>query len=380
MINGNRVRQAREISGWTQTELAHRVGIKQPTLAQIERGSDKASADVVEAVAHHTECRVSFFELADTIEFPMGSLLFRAHAAATSRQKTEAYRHAQLIFEIRERLAETATELEIRLPRLKESPLLAARIARAELGLSPNTPVAHLINVLERNGVVVLGLPVDAEKRDAFSLWAGSELRKPVIALCSGRTGDRVYWNTAHELAHLILHQPTYGTVESLEQQANLFAAEFLLPEAAMREEIAPPFSLETFAKLKPRWNVAMQALIRRAFELNIIPERTYRYLFEQIGWNGWRKREPPELDVPLEKPRALKKMAEITYGKPIDVDRLAFDSHVTAKRISQILSVHADQPGQQPIKSVVTINWRNLSNRSKVISFSSGLIKRPAG
>jgi Zn-dependent peptidase ImmA (M78 family) len=296
--------------------------------------------------------------------------------------KTEAYRHAQLVFEIRERLAEKITELPIRLPRFKEPPTFAAKIARTELGLSPDTPVSHLINVLEKNGIVVLGLPLAAEKRDAFSLWAGNELRKPVIALCSGKSGDRIYWNTAHELAHLILHQPIDGTIENIERDANLFAAEFLMPERAMREEIVAPFTLETFGRLKRRWNVAMQALIRRAHELDIIPERTYRYLFEQIGWNGWRLREPPELDIPIERPRALKKMAEVAYGKPIDADRLALDAHITPKRVGAILSAHADKPGQhaESTRTQPPLRWDRVKRRSKVVSFTSGFAKRPTG
>lgn len=38
MINGDRIKQAREIRGWTQKQLAERIGIKQTTISQIESG------------------------------------------------------------------------------------------------------------------------------------------------------------------------------------------------------------------------------------------------------------------------------------------------------------------------------------------------------
>jgi len=54
-------------------------------------------------------------------------------------------------------------------------------MTRAALALSPDTPISRLINVLERNGVLVMALP-PAIKWDAFSAWAGDPLM-PVILL-----------------------------------------------------------------------------------------------------------------------------------------------------------------------------------------------------
>ena len=345
MINGNRVKQARELCGWTQKELAARVGIKQPTLAQIENGIGSASARIVQSVAELTDFQEEFFERPDTVEFSLGSLLFRAHAAATARQRTEAYRHAQLMFEIHQRLAVDVTTLPVQIPKLREDAITAARIARVELGISPDKPIPYLVNSAERNGAVVLAIPVELEKRDAFSLWAGDERKAPVIAVSSGKPGDRTHWNMAHELGHLVLHNPAEGILKDLDRDADRFAAEFLMPETAMREEISNPVTLENIARLKLRWKVAMQALIRRAFELKIVTERQYRYLFEQIIWNGWRTKEP--VSVPTEKPRALRKMAEEVYGDPIDFRQMSKDTGVGLTRLRQIIAAHAEKPNR---------------------------------
>src|ERR1700693_1826607 len=87
------------------------------------------------------------------------------------------------------------------------------------------------------------------------------------------------------------------------EKRAYTFAAELLMPEAAMRREITGPITLSSLAVLKPRWRVSIQALIRRAYDLHLIGDRQYRYLFEQLSAKGWRSKEPSNLDIPIEKP-----------------------------------------------------------------------------
>ena len=72
--------------------------------------------------------------------------------------------------------------------------------------------------------------------------------------------------------------------------------AELLMPEAAMRHEIIPPVTLTGIARLKLKWKVSIQALIRRAYELSIITANQYKYLFTQLSARGWRTREPVEL------------------------------------------------------------------------------------
>ncbi len=38
MINGDRIKEVRELRGLTQTQLAEKIGVNQSTIAQIERG------------------------------------------------------------------------------------------------------------------------------------------------------------------------------------------------------------------------------------------------------------------------------------------------------------------------------------------------------
>lgn len=343
MINGSRIRLIRELKGMTQADLASHVGVTQSAIAQAESGTSTISEELAAKIAFKTGFPLSFFKQEDTSEFPLGSLLFRAHKSLTPAEKAEVHRCGQLIYEMAGLLRHNrrVKELPLRLPRVETDPVHAAKVARSQLGLSPDTPIENLINTVEKAGVAVFVLPIFLPNFDAYSLWAGSEPRHPVIVISSGKSGDRQRLSIAHEIAHLVLHQAINGNIRNAEDQANLFSAELLMPEAAMRHEIIPPITLTGIARLKMKWKVSIQALIRRAHELNIITANQYKYLFTQLSARGWRTREPVEL-LP-EKPRAVRKMAEIVYGLPIDCKRLATDAHLAAQFVREVIDAHAE-------------------------------------
>ena len=123
------------------------------------------------------------------------------------------------------------------------------------------------------------------------------------------------------------MHKGLEGNISDLEDEANQFAAEFLLPEQAMRRVFSKRLTLDHALYLKGVWRVSMQMLIRRAKDLGFIPERYYRYLFMQIGKRGWRTTEPGE--VPIEKPRLYRQMAEMLYGSE-NKSQLGADSGIS--------------------------------------------------
>lgn len=362
MINGDRVKQAREIQRLLQSELATKIGVQQPTIAKIESGSLKPSNEVLEAISLQTGFPVSFFKQETGPEFPLGSLLFRAKTSVTQVERSEAHQYGRAIFEWIEALSAAARikRLELRLPRLSGDPITAAKITRSSLGLSPDTPIPHLTHAIEMSGVLVLALPKPLRGRDAFSVWAGREMLRPVIVTIAGAPGDRLRFNLAHELGHLVMHQTIKDDLSEIEREANRFAGELLLPESAMRQEIVPPVTLPSISALKQRWRVSIQALIRRAYDLEIITARQYKYLMHQLTEKGWRLKEPSNLDVPIEKPRALRQIAEIVYGSPINYTKLAADLKLPVKLVKDTLGAHA---GKTPLAGTGDQNRGAYSN-----------------
>jgi Zn-dependent peptidase ImmA (M78 family) len=141
------------------------------------------------------------------------------------------------------------------------------------------------------------------------------------------------------------MHHTFPAGLKKIEDEANQFAAEFLMPEEAMRREIIPPVTLTALAELKPKWGVSIRALIKRASDLEIITERQARYLHQQIVALNWHKKEPANLYIPAEKPRAFKKIAEVLHGVPVNYIKVAGYANAPVKLIKEIMDVHADKP-----------------------------------
>jgi Zn-dependent peptidase ImmA (M78 family)/transcriptional regulator with XRE-family HTH domain len=325
MINGDRLRQARELRGLTQTKLAHAVGLKQSAIAHIETGRSQPSDEVLARLALHTGFPPGFFRQGPPPQFPQGSLLFRALRSTSARERAQAQRYGELIFERVEELHRQGGSVrELRLPQLSRvaTPEIAAALTRSSFGLRPDTPITDLVGLVERAGVFVIALPVRLPKRDAYCLWAGANVDQPVIVLSSDVPGDRLRLSVAHELGHLVRHRTLAGTVRQLEQEANAFAAELLMPADGIRGEFRTPLTLSSLGELKARWRVSMQALLVRAKTLGVVDDHHYQYLFQQIGMRGWRTREP--IDIPVERPSALARLKDAVYGSQADEKLLA--------------------------------------------------------
>ena len=102
-------------------------------------------------------------------------------------------------------------------------------------------------------------------------------------------------------------------------------------------------YAREAAWDLKVRWGVSLQALIRRARTLECLTPSQYRSLSAQLGARGWRTQEP--IAVPVERPRALRQLAELLYGRPIRAVPLADAMGLAPSFVQDLLEAHA--PGE---------------------------------
>jgi Zn-dependent peptidase ImmA (M78 family)/transcriptional regulator with XRE-family HTH domain len=352
MINGRRIRQARELHRLTQGELAQALNIAQSTVAHIESGRWQPTDAISLALAEHLHFPQAFFEQPDPPEFSMGSLLFRGPIDMAAADINESYRYGETIFEAAVRLSKKERlKMKLTLPVLNArdevSPQEAAQLARTACTLSPDSPIKHLMACLERLGILVLASPMAMPKREAFSLWNGlntlwasEEVRKPIIVVFGNVPGDRLRFSLAHEFGHLVLHQGMISRTKQMEDEANQFASELLMPESAMRQRLIPPVTLPQLAELKLEWKVSVSALLMRTQQLEIITPRRFQYLRSQMQKLGWLDVEPHP--IALEKPRGLRQMAEMGYGNPVDYHRLAQDLCWDTLFTRQVIEAHA--------------------------------------
>ncbi|MCL5883776.1 MAG: XRE family transcriptional regulator [Deltaproteobacteria bacterium] len=342
MINGDRIRQAREIRGFTQKELADKIGITQAAIAQFEGNLAAPLQEKLEAIALQTGFPIAFFKQCPSLDFPLGTLLFRARTSVKYADKNLVRQYGKLSYETVEKMETKLKGVSLRLPKYTGDPVTAASLTRSSLGLSPDTPVEYLIDVIEKGGVLVLSVPKVIDKHDAFSLWTGKDLQRPVIVIATDGPADRLRFSVSHELGHLVMHQKIDKDIDDVEREANRFAGEFLMPEAAMLEEIGSPVTLMSLQKLGGRWKVSVQALMKRASDLGIISLRQYKYLLQQLGARGLRTESL--VNIPLEKPRAVRQMAEMIYGDPIDFKKMAADLNLPPAMVEEMLEKYAEK------------------------------------
>jgi Zn-dependent peptidase ImmA (M78 family) len=170
----------------------------------------------------------------------------------------------------------------------------------------PPGPAGHLIRLLESHGVLVVFGPERAASVDAYSCdgWP-----RPVVVL-NPVTRDyyRQRFDVAHELGHLVMHSGSEPGGQVAEEQANLFAAELLMPASVIRPQLPDsmgPAAWHALAQLKEHWGVSIQALLYRARQLGRLPDVSYRNAMSTLTARGWRSREPGTVSV-LEQPSML--------------------------------------------------------------------------
>ncbi len=368
MIYGERIVQARELALRTQIEFADALEVTRGVLASYEVGRLEPSEEFVDRLCSTVDLPPSFFERPITEHFALGTLQFRARGDMTAKERNQAYQGARLVYEVFEAVEQRFDSIPFTLSRVSGDPEDAALSVRSELGIAPDVPVARLLHALERAGVVVQALPIVLQKRDGFSGWASYSVGlRPVITLPIGVPGDRQRLTATHELAEMIYDHRASG--RDKEDACNRFAGAFLLPRAAMIREMRRPINLAGIATLKRRWGVSIAALVVRAYQLDIINKTQYYGLFTQISTRGWRLREPAELDIPAERPRALRKMAELSYGSPIDILRFAADTRISVAFAKRLLLAHADAP-IAPVAAV--------QSTAELLSFGELTSRRP--
>jgi hypothetical protein len=137
----------------------------------------------------------------------------------------------------------------------------------------------------------------------SFTYQPGAEGR-PMVFLSTdrGALASRRRFDAAHELAHLIAHGGCEVGDPALEDVADRFASAFLLPAAPFRSECPTRLSWPALRDLKRRWGVSLLAIVRRAYDLGIYSEATYRRAHVQYGQHGWRAQGEPD-EPPMERP-----------------------------------------------------------------------------
>lgn len=306
---------ARQYRRRSQSEVAGAAGLNQGHYSRIENGltPDGPSPDTVQKIAQAVSFPVSFFYQEDGLAgLPLSVHPMNRRKASVSEGALKQV-HAELnirLMHLRRYLR--AVDLEPELPKPSfdvdedGGPQEIARKLR-KTWFVPDGPVENLTDYCERAGIVIIwcefDAPIDGVTMTVRDLPSCVFLNTRVPA-------DRMRFSLAHELGHVIMHRvPTEG----IEEEANAFAGELLVPEREFKRSlIGQRITLEWLARQKAYWRVSMAFLLYRAGVLGLVTRHQSEYLWKKLSALGWRTREPADTDIPFEKPTLFPNLIQL--------------------------------------------------------------------
>lgn len=285
---------AREFRGYTQKELDAASGIQQNLLSRYEHSIRIPTEDHLDRISEALNFPRAFFSQQGD-DYPTGIIFHRKKSALKVRDKLRIEAEAKMrLFCLKSLLPELEVPKNLPHIELEDYSDNATEIAQAvrHFWEIPTGPIKQLVGLLEDNGIVVCRFDFGTELLDGF--FINDDV--PCIAVNSRFPMDRQRFTLAHELGHLLMHRIPN---DHAEEQANLFASEFLMPAADMDQFFrAQRIDLSFLGSLKPIWRVSIAALLKRAHDLNYITDSNAKRLNILINKFGYRKKEPIPLDI----------------------------------------------------------------------------------
>jgi Zn-dependent peptidase ImmA (M78 family)/transcriptional regulator with XRE-family HTH domain len=368
-----RLTLARQVGGRSKRQLAEAIGKTAAAVTQFELGQAKPSPETLAACAEALELPVTFFAAGrPQLAVDTGAAHFRSLRATRTYQREQAMGFVALLWEVVEAIEQVVELPSLNLPGVKDfprfrSPIEAAQELRRlwELDIGP---LPHLVRRAEVNGVVTSVLPRTLSGEiaaatpdhpsgvgnvDAFSTRIS---QRPLIGLTGAKGGLlRRRFNVAHELGHLVLHPEARPGDLQHEREAHLFAAELLMPEKSIIDELPDRPEPSKLVPLQQRWGVSVSALGFRGRTLGRYTESQQRRLMITLSQLGWRTNEPEDYRLLSgEEPALLRQALELAAPTGATVVSIADQLALPLGLVRTFLSIPDQKPRLTLVESSV--------------------------
>jgi Zn-dependent peptidase ImmA (M78 family)/DNA-binding XRE family transcriptional regulator len=342
-FNGSRLREGRIYRGYTITDLANELEVSKQMISKYENNKAVPTFESLIQISNILKFPKEYF-YENSIEVKTGNTYFRSLLTTGKKEREMQYDRVKYLTIIRALLEEYVDFPELHVPdfseRDSENVEEIANRLRVEWGLE-DKPIKDIVFLLETKGFVISSLNLDKRTIDAF----GSQHEvngKQYYSIVLGNDKGSFYrrqFDVAHELGHKVLHDPylnlddlSKDEFKQIEQEANDFAAAFLLPkESFLRDVSIHPNDLMYYKLLKKKWCVSIGAMVMRAYKLGAITEGTYQYMQRSISQKGWRTKEPLDDIKDIREPVSMKQAIEL----------LIENNYITGDEFMQKLSQH---------------------------------------
>lgn len=342
-VNREMLTVARESRGFNQSDFATRLGVTQGMVSKMEIGALNISVELLARICETLHFPESFFRSRDPIYGPgVSEFYHRSLKRVSKRRINNIYARINIkLVHLSRLLRSIEWDKQRTIPawdidEFEGKPDRIAQALRAKW-LVPKGPIPNLTDLVEDAGGIVITFDFGTDDVAAISRWVPG--MPPVFFVNQNMPADRIRLSLAHELGHMIMHR---STNPQMEDQAYLFAGEFLMPA----DEIQWRFrniTLPKLADLKPYWKVSMAALLHRAGDLRCLTDNQKRYLWSQLSRAGYLRREPSPLDIQPEPPTLL---ADI-------MSHYANDLGLSLDEFAHLISLYPDEAQEEYMKLI---------------------------
>jgi Zn-dependent peptidase ImmA (M78 family)/DNA-binding XRE family transcriptional regulator len=365
-----RLRLARTFLGLGQSDLAERVGVSRQFVHQLESRLRSPSADLIPALAAALLVEEDFFFQPLHIDIAQEDCNFRRLESARVRDIEKVIAHGALLAELLRLLEEDLDFPAPDFPSIKASNLSeverAAEKARDHWGLTTDQPIVSTVRVAENAGAIVVKFTGVSEEIDALSI---SKSRPLIIRSSEKESPTRLRFDIGHEIGHLVLHRDNNRLDRSeAEEQAHRFSSAFLLPRRSF-VRIFPRgrrLDWQSIFAIKRLWKVSAQAILRRAFDLELIDAAQYRSGNVFISKQGYRRNEPYEPEE-TEQPEVLRSaLVAIQNSKKLLPKDVAHVLGIQPVMLGKLLGIPMPNLSEIDTRTVISLNARLQWSKSR--------------
>ncbi|MEH6944892.1 helix-turn-helix domain-containing protein [Bacillus sp. JJ722] len=338
MFVGEKLTNIRLLHGLSRQELATMLEVTEQSIWQYETGITTPKLETINQMKEIFSVRPKYFYSSDflTNEINENNIAYRS-TERSSRKKTKSesihleYLNSIIVFmeeyvslpnnvllEVR-KYATTYIKNNCTQSRDEIIEYLAT-YTRHKLGLARNNN-DNLLFLIEKAGAFVFEKAL-GNSVDAYSTWSRFD-RAYIMLGNMKKSAVRRNFDIAHELGHLVLHhlkdisELEKHEYDVIEKEANLFASNFLMPTNEIRKDftsIAKVSNPHSYIDIKKKWNVSIAALGYRAYFLNDMDYKQYRYFNSLLNRYNYKQNEPLDDELVIFRPGKIRSLFQYIF------------------------------------------------------------------
>ncbi len=346
-FDGQQLRLARELRGFSQQHLGSLAGgLSGAAISQFEQGAAKPRTRTLAELATALRFPIQFFASHANRSWLDPPASFRSLRSTSSRERQQARAFVELVHQF-----VSAIEKRIELPTVDipdhpvspttepdEIEQIAAQVRR-EWTIAADKPIANMIEILERHGVIAARVEFENQRMDAFSVPFTTH---PIVVFCADKgKRDRSRFDAAHELGHLVMHRTINEGSPVIEKQAHSFASAFLTPAESVVSDLPHHPEWDVLLAAKRKWGTSIAQLLYRARTLEHMKEEDYIRATKMMSAQGWRRDEPGDLGAP-ESPSVLRNAVALLQRDGFTLQEIADEAALPMDQVNRILDAMA--------------------------------------